>query len=64
MAFDLLGHGQSARPKDELAYTTSALAEDCLYLFNKYRTARNVLIGHSYGSALAVFMASEVRLKR
>lgn len=56
---DLLGHGKSEKPNptDVNPYTFKAFAEDLEIIFNKYATEKNFLLGHSYGGALALFLA-------
>ncbi len=58
---DLLGHGQSDKPKPEASnpYSFSELEKDIQAIFAKYATHKNRMIGHSYGGALAAVLASD-----
>jgi hypothetical protein len=46
---DLLGHGKSTKIFDEHSYEFINLANDVLKIFDKYKRAKNIVIGHSYG---------------
>src|SRR5690242_21838589 len=48
---DLLGHGNSEKPKPESnnPYSFPELTQDLQALFNRYSTKNNIVIGHSYG---------------
>jgi pimeloyl-ACP methyl ester carboxylesterase len=46
---DFLGHGFSSAPRESKAYLFSRLANDILFIFDKYCKKSNVIIGHSYG---------------
>jgi len=52
---DLLGHGKSEKPYSNLVnpYGFSELDQDLQAIFNHYSSDRNIIIGHSYGGALA-----------
>jgi len=59
VAFDLLGHGTSPKPRDRAAYRGSAMAEDVRAVFERYAGdpkagARNVVVAHSYGVRLTL----------
>lgn len=54
---DLLGHGNSAIP--DRGYTFPELAADIDEVFLRYRTGRNIVFGHSYGAALALWLAGK-----
>lgn len=54
VAWDLLGHGASDRPKDPAAYAWDELVEDYLAVLRAYRGRRNLLVGHSFGTALTL----------
>lgn len=59
---DLLGHGSSAKPPVTLAYNPYSFIElenDLRALFHKYASRTNILLGHSYGGALATALAIE-----
>lgn len=60
LSIDLLGHGSSSSPRDHKAYEFAALADDVLFIFDKFHKRRNVLIGHSYGSSFCTLL-SKVR---
>ena len=48
-AIDLIGHGQSESTSDKNNYQFMEIALDILIVFDLFRKADNVLIGHSYG---------------
>jgi pimeloyl-ACP methyl ester carboxylesterase len=56
---DLLGHGQSEKPKTDSAnpYSFSELDQDIHAIFNHYSSNKNIIIGHSYGGALATSLS-------
>jgi abhydrolase domain-containing protein 8 len=56
---DLFGHGESAKPKSNQGnpYSYPELEQDLQALFKKMATEKNILMGHSYGGALAVGLA-------
>jgi pimeloyl-ACP methyl ester carboxylesterase len=56
---DLLGHGDSDKPKSEVTQTYSfqALEMDLDLIFRQHATENNIIIGHSYGGALATVLA-------
>lgn len=56
---DLLGHGESDKPrsKEKNLYAFSEHEADLQNLFRQYATQENILIGHSYGGALATALA-------
>ncbi len=54
VAWDLLGHGKSARPKRAEAYTGRELVEDYQALLDSHGSARNILVAHSYGARLTL----------
>lgn len=58
---DLLGHGLSDKPtrtKKENPYSFVELEKDLEILFQKYASQHNIIIGHSYGGALATALAA------
>lgn len=59
IAPDLLGHGESARPhaKEKNLYAFSEHEADLQTIFRQFATEENILIGHSYGGALATALA-------
>lgn len=58
---DLLGHGLSDKPKPHKnnPYSFTEFSEDLQIIFDKYKTHENVIIGHSYGGALAAYLAAK-----
>lgn len=52
---DLYGHGKSDKPKSTATnpYAFDELEKDSLALFKKFATQDNIVLGHSYGGALA-----------
>jgi len=50
VAMDLVGHGKSDGSKKLSDYSTDSIIEDLLVIFSKYKSTKNILIGHSYGS--------------
>jgi pimeloyl-ACP methyl ester carboxylesterase len=60
---DLLGQGQSASPLsvDSNPYSFSELNQDLQALYDLYSGSENIIMGHSYGGALATFLAMQNR---
>lgn len=56
---DLLGHGKSDKPKPNShnPYSFTELDLDLQALFKKYATEKNIILGHSYGGAMATSLA-------
>jgi pimeloyl-ACP methyl ester carboxylesterase len=56
---DLLGHGKSEKPKPGVInpYSFPELLHDVQAVFNRYSTKNNIVLGHSYGGALALSLA-------
>lgn len=54
VAWDLLGHGDSARPRDEHAYAWAELVADYLAILQRYGGARNLIVAHSFGTGLSL----------
>ena len=52
VAYDALGCGNSEKPTDIDCYSTNSMLKDALVIVEKYATAMNILVGHSYGSSL------------
>ena len=63
IGMDLLGHGQSSKPRDYAAYEFKELASDVEYVFDRFCKRRNVLVGHSYGSSFCTLLSKERRSK-
>lgn len=61
VAVDLIGHGESPRPREPSLYAGAELIADLMALFDRHRGARNVLVGHSYGSGLVLRMLLALR---
>lgn len=57
VAPDHRGHGDSAQPADESAYSLQQLADDALALADRLGWERFVLLGHSMGGMVAQLMA-------
>ena len=57
VAPDLRGHGGSAKPEKEAAYSFEIMAADMLGLADVLGWERFVLLGHSMGGMVAQFMA-------
>jgi pimeloyl-ACP methyl ester carboxylesterase len=54
VAWDLLGHGESDRPRDTAAYAWDELVADLQAIVQRFATERNVFLAHSYGTALTL----------
>lgn len=54
VAWDLLGHGDSAKPRKAAAYAWSELVADYLAILERYGGARNVIVAHSFGTGLSL----------
>ena len=54
VAWDLLGHGDSPRPRQAEAYAWDELVADQLAIFHRFATEHNLLLAHSYGTALTL----------
>ncbi|KAJ1927039.1 hypothetical protein IWQ60_003294 [Tieghemiomyces parasiticus] len=61
LAVDLVGHGESEVSSEWEPYTTPSLLDDLDEVINQHPGRRLVLIGHSYGSCLAVKLYPRVR---
>jgi pimeloyl-ACP methyl ester carboxylesterase len=65
---DLLGHGQSEKPhsSDSNPYTFAEYSLDLQSLFENYAGEKNIVMGHSYGGALAanLTMQNQVRINK
>jgi pimeloyl-ACP methyl ester carboxylesterase len=55
-AFDLRGHGLSGRTVS--GYTTRDLADDCLAVMDELGIEHAVVVGHSFGGAVALHVAA------
>ncbi|MFP3518291.1 alpha/beta hydrolase [Pseudomonas sp. SIMBA_077] len=54
VAWDLLGHGDSDKPRDANAYAWDDLVADNVAVLSRYAAQRNLLVAHSYGTGLAM----------
>jgi len=63
LAWDQLGHGDSAQPADPRAYAGDELLEDYQQLIQEYGLARNILIGHSYGARLTLALLQKLEFE-
>lgn len=54
VAWDLLGHGDSEKPRQAAAYAWDELVADQLQIIQRYAGRRNVLVAHSFGTGLAL----------
>lgn len=54
VAWDLLGHGVSDRPRNAAAYAWDELVADQLAIMQRFAGPRNVLAAHSFGTALTL----------
>lgn len=59
VTIDLRGHGKSAAPSKEEAYSVSIFADDVLGLLNKLNIKKCCLMGHSLGGYIALQFALE-----
>ena len=57
LAFDLRGHGGSARPSDPGAFAMESLAQDVEAVVDAAELERVVLVGHSLGAGVALSYA-------
>jgi abhydrolase domain-containing protein 8 len=58
---DLLGHGKSDKPKPgkNHPYAFQEFISDLQEIFNQYSLQKNIVLGHSYGGALAAWLTYE-----
>jgi pimeloyl-ACP methyl ester carboxylesterase len=54
VAFDAPGHGDRPAPREWRAYSGTAWVSELRAQFERHATARNVLVGHSYGCLVAL----------
>lgn len=66
IAFDLRGHGLSAKPRGAVNYRTAVLLGDVLELFDTLGLAQADVVGHSLGGgvALQLALAAPARVRR
>ncbi|MBC8400244.1 MAG: alpha/beta hydrolase [Candidatus Marinimicrobia bacterium] len=56
---DLMGHGDSPVPK--AGYSFIELAQDMEAIFQHYKCTKNIVVGHSYGTAFALWLAGQLK---
>ena len=56
LTYDLRGHGYSDVPAN--GYSPDSMAEDLLELLDALRIERPVIVGHSYGADIALYLAA------
>lgn len=54
VAWDLLGHGASDKPRNPQAYAWDELVADGLEILRRYGGERNIIVAHSFGTGLAL----------
>src|SRR5471032_1906138 len=54
VAWDLLGHGASAKPRNPEAYAWPELVADYLEILKRYGGPRNLIVAHSFGTGLTL----------
>lgn len=54
VAWDLLGHGESAKPRRGAAYAWAELVSDYLEILKRYAGGRNLIVAHSFGTGLSL----------
>jgi pimeloyl-ACP methyl ester carboxylesterase len=64
VAYDVMGCGGSEKPAAEGLYSTKSLTSNSIEVFEKYATTKNVLIGHSYGTAQIARLCSHISRQR
>lgn len=64
VAYDAMGCGGSEKPTTDGLYTTKSLTSNTIQVFEKYATTKNVLIGHSYGTAQIARLCTHLSRQR
>lgn len=64
VAWDLLGHGASPIPRDASAYAWDELVADQLAIFERYAGTQNILLAHSFGTALTLSTLVQLQERR
>ena len=54
VAWDAIGHGRSPKRRDPAAYAGAELVADARTILERDRTARTILVAHSYGARVAL----------
>lgn len=57
--YDALGCGDSEKPHVYSDYTSQSLCEDAVVVYRKYSTKHNIIVGHSFGTCIATWIAKE-----
>jgi|LauGreSBDMM110SN_4_FD.fasta_scaffold123310_3 pimeloyl-ACP methyl ester carboxylesterase len=52
VTYDHYGCGDSDKPYIKESYNTNSHLDDFYFLFNKYSTEKNIIVGHSYGTCI------------
>ena len=60
VAYDAIGCGESEKPTAHAAYSTEGLTANAIQIFDMYATAKNILVGHSYGTAQVARLCAHV----
>jgi pimeloyl-ACP methyl ester carboxylesterase len=60
IAWDAMGHGESPQPRRRAAYRGEAFLADYRNLLERHGAARNLLIGHSYGTRLTLALLEQL----
>ncbi len=60
VAWDALGHGASPRPRARAAYGGASMLADYRAVVARYRTARTILVGHSFGGRQTLLYLDEL----
>lgn len=57
--YDALGCGDSEKPHVYSDYTSQSLLADAVVVYRKYSTKCNIIVGHSFGTCIATWIAKE-----
>ncbi len=60
VAWDALGHGASPRPRSRADYGSAPMLADYRAVVARYRTARTILVGHSFGGRQTLLYLDEL----
>ncbi|NWD48842.1 alpha/beta fold hydrolase [Pseudomonas gingeri] len=61
VAWDLLGHGESDKPRRPAAYAWAELVADYLELLRRFGGRRNLIVAHSFGTGLSLSTLLQVQ---
>lgn len=64
VAYDTMGCGGSDKPHDGLEYSTKALTANAIEIFDLFCTAKNILVGHSYGTSQVARLCSHANKRQ